>query len=52
MNIEHKIKVENDPAYDQWLQAEVQEAIDDTDPTVPHDEVMRQVRAAIAKASI
>lgn len=29
------------------FKAEVHEAIDDTSPTVPHDEAMRQVRAAI-----
>ena len=34
-------------AYDKWLKAEVQEAIDDTSPTIPHDEVVRNVRAAI-----
>ncbi|MGV8894661.1 MAG: hypothetical protein ACOH2K_17320 [Burkholderiaceae bacterium] len=34
-------------AYTKWLKAEVQEAIDDTSPTVPHDEAMRQIRAAI-----
>lgn len=34
-------------AYAQWLEAEVQEAIDDTSPSVPHDEAMRQIRAAI-----
>lgn len=34
--------------YDHWLMAEVQEAIDDTSPTIPHDEVARDVRAAIA----
>lgn len=37
-------------AYTKWLKAEVQEAIDDTSPTVPHDEAMRQVRAAIKQA--
>jgi hypothetical protein len=37
-------------AYTKWLKAEVQEAIDDTSPTVPHDEAMRQVRAAIKRA--
>ena len=37
-------------AYDKWLKAEVQEAIDDTSPTIPHDEVARNVRAAIAAA--
>jgi len=34
-------------AYDKWLKAEVQEAIDDTSPSIPHDEVARNVRAAI-----
>lgn len=34
-------------AYDKWLKAEVQEAINDPSPTIPHDEVMRSVRAAI-----
>ncbi|MFZ6713017.1 hypothetical protein [Undibacterium sp. TC9W] len=34
-------------AYTRWLKAEVQEALDDTSPTVAHDEAMRQVRAAI-----
>jgi len=37
-------------AYTKWLKAEVQEAIDDTTPTVPHDEAMRQIRAAIKRA--
>ena len=37
-------------AYTKWLEAEVQEAIDDTSPTVPHDEAMRQVRAALKRA--
>ncbi|MES2741754.1 MAG: hypothetical protein V4754_12490 [Pseudomonadota bacterium] len=37
-------------AYTKWLQAEVQEAIDDTGPTIPHEEAMRQVRAAIKLA--
>lgn len=34
-------------AYTKWLKAEVQEAMDDTSPTIPHDEAIRQVRAAI-----
>lgn len=37
-------------AYDQWLKNEVQEAMDDTSPTVPHSKAMRQIRAAIKKA--
>lgn len=34
-------------AYTKWLKAEAQEALDDTSPTIPHDEAMRQVRAAL-----
>lgn len=34
-------------AYTKWLKAEVRDALDDTSPTIPHDEAMRQVRAAI-----
>lgn len=37
-------------AYTKWLKAEIQEAIDDTSPTIPHDEVMRDVRAVIKRA--
>lgn len=37
-------------AYTKWLKAEVQEALDDTSPTVPHEEAMRLVRAAIKVA--
>lgn len=37
-------------AYTKWLKAEIQEAIDDTSPTIPHDEAMRQIRAAIKQA--
>ncbi len=37
-------------AYTKWLKAEVQEALDDAIPTIPHDEAMRQVRAAIKLA--
>lgn len=40
-------RVHEAAAYDKWLIAEVQEAMDDTSPMVPHDEAMRQVRAAI-----
>lgn len=34
-------------AYDAWLAAEVQEALDDESPSVPHEEAMRMVRAAM-----
>lgn len=36
--------------YTQWLKAEVQEALDDTSPTIAHDEAIRQVRAALKLA--
>lgn len=37
-------------AYTKWLKAEIQEAIDDSTPTIPHDEAMRQIRAALRPA--
>jgi len=37
-------------AYTKWLKTEIQQAIDDTSPTVQHDEAMRQIRAAIKPA--
>lgn len=37
-------------AYNKWFEAEVQEAIDDESPLIPHAEVMQDVRAVIAKA--
>jgi hypothetical protein len=37
-------------AYNKWLKAEVQEAIDDTSPTISHDAVMKDVRAVITNA--
>src|SRR3990167_1963392 len=30
-------------AYNKWLKAEVQEAIDDTSPTIPHADIMKDV---------
>lgn len=36
-------------AYDKWLKAEIQEAIDDPTPSIPHEDVMRDVRAAIKR---
>jgi hypothetical protein len=35
-------------AYNQWLAAEIQEAIDDPRPSIPHDEVMAEMDADIA----
>lgn len=36
-------------AYNQWLATEIQEAIDDPRPSVPHDEVMARMDARIAR---
>lgn len=36
-------------AYNQWLAAVIQEAIDDPRPSVPHDEVMARMDARIAR---
>jgi len=36
-----------DPSYDAWLAAQVQEALDDPSPSIPHEEAIRQIRAAI-----
>lgn len=38
---------EVDPEYDAWFTAQVQEALDDPSPPIPHEEAMRQVRAAL-----
>lgn len=37
-------------AYDKWFRAQVQESLDDPRPSIPHDQVMRDVRAVITKA--
>lgn len=37
-------------AYDKWFRAQVQAAIDDPRPSIPHEQVMTDVRAVIAKA--
>ncbi|WLI89399.1 type II toxin-antitoxin system HicB family antitoxin [Massilia sp. R2A-15] len=36
-----------DSAYLEWLDAEVQEAIDDDEPTVSQEEAFRQIRSAV-----
>lgn len=36
-------------AYDRWFCAQVQEAIADPRPSIPHDHVMAEMRAIIAK---
>lgn len=35
--------------YDQWLAAEIQEAIDDPRPSVPHAKVMARMQEQIAR---
>ncbi|TJZ78153.1 type II toxin-antitoxin system RelB/DinJ family antitoxin [Paracoccus hibiscisoli] len=37
----------NPESYDSWFRAKVQEALTDTRPGVPHDQVMRDARALI-----
>lgn len=39
-------------AYNQWLAAEIQEAIDDPRPGTPHDEVMEQMDVRIARHKV
>jgi hypothetical protein len=34
--------------YDRWFRAKVQEALDDSRPSVPHDEVMRRMEERFA----
>jgi hypothetical protein len=36
-------------SYDRWFRAQVQEAIDDPRPSIPHDQVMSEMREIIAK---
>jgi len=36
-------------AYDTWFRAQVQAALDSTDPDVPHDQVMAEIDAIIEK---
>jgi hypothetical protein len=38
---------EVDPEYNAWFRAQVQEALDDPSPPIPHEEAMRQIRAAL-----
>ncbi|MHC8944364.1 antitoxin PaaA2 family protein [Advenella incenata] len=37
-------------AYNQWLAAEIQDAIDDPRPSVPHDDVLAGMSARIARS--
>ncbi|USX15589.1 hypothetical protein NHH88_07350 [Oxalobacteraceae bacterium OTU3CAMAD1] len=35
-------------AYDRWFREQVQAALDDPSPSIPHDQVMAEMRALIA----
>lgn len=37
-------------AHDAWVRAQVQDALDDLSPSIPHDQVMRDVQAVIDQA--
>lgn len=41
---------EEEAAYDAWYRKQVEEALADPRPCVPHDEAMARVRAKLAKA--
>lgn len=41
---------EEEAAYDAWYRQQVQEALDDPRPGVPHDKAMARIRATLAKA--
>jgi hypothetical protein len=36
-------------AYDRWFRAKVQESLDDPRPSVPHDQVMAEMRDLLAR---
>jgi hypothetical protein len=36
-------------SYDQWFRSKVQEALDDTRPGIPHDEVARRMQERFAR---
>jgi hypothetical protein len=36
-----------DPGYDAWFRAQVQEALDDPRPSIPHEQVMTEMRARL-----
>ena len=43
------MKQQRRDAYTRWLAAEIQEAIDDPRPSIPHEEVMARMDAQIAR---
>lgn len=42
------MKQQHQTAYTRWLDAEIQAAIDDPRPSIPHEEVMARMDAQIA----
>lgn len=40
---------QDDDAYNRWLGAEIQAAIDDPRPSIPHEEVMARMDAQLAR---
>jgi hypothetical protein len=38
---------EDAAAYDRWFREQVQESLDDPSPSIPHDQVMAEMRALI-----
>lgn len=40
---------QGDDAYTRWLAAEIQAAIDDPRPSIPHEEVMARMDAQLAR---
>jgi len=49
LGVEHfeVAELEKEDGYDEWLLAEIQEALDDPSPLIPHEEAMRQILATI-----
>ncbi|NCE93660.1 antitoxin [Pseudomonas sp. L13] len=39
--------IEDPWSYEQWFRARVEGALDDPSPGIPHDEVMREMKAVI-----
>ena len=40
---------EEENSYDRWFRAKVQAAIDSKEPRIPHDQVMAQAEAVMAR---
>lgn len=44
-----KQREQHDDAYSRWLAAEIQAAIDDPRPSIPHEEVLTAMEAKITR---